>query len=132
MLLSEYKPFSELVVKKTEYNKPYHSVIDFHTHFGPIYRGQCYEKTYTVKDIISILKNYGVEKVIDLEIFPEEVEHVCRIWEGQEEFCTIFAPINFDYINESNFEAYVHKTIQRYKKLGIRGVKSMEKSRIRI
>lgn len=123
MLLSEYRPFSELIVKETEYNKPCHPVIDFHTHFGPVYRGQRYEKTYTAKNIISILKSYGVEKVIDLEIFPEEVEHVCRIWEGQEEFCTIFAPINFDYINEPNFETYVHKTIQRYKKLGIKGLK---------
>ena len=52
ILLSDFKPVSQLVLPVHEIKRPRFPVIDIHTHFGRLILGENYESLYDVDAVV--------------------------------------------------------------------------------
>lgn len=116
------KPKSNSELIKTGLAK--YPVIDAHIHFGGRYRSEQYWEKYDLDDVIEQLRNLRVSHVVNLELFTKK--HWDFAWERTEQyrdFVSICAPINFDSINEDNFEEIVRNEMRYYHAKGACGFK---------
>lgn len=94
---------------------PKYPVIDAHVHFGGRYRTEQYWEKYDLSEVISNLRKYGVNHVINLELFTKKHWDFARErTEQYRKFISLGAPISFDYINEECFENVVRSEMQYY------------------
>ncbi len=106
------------------FNSSKYPVIDAHVHLGGRYRSEQYWEKYELSDVISGLRNLGVCHIVNLELFTKR--HWDFAWERTEQyrdFISLCAPINFDYINDDNFEEIVRKEMCYYHNKGACGFK---------
>lgn len=99
-------------------------VIDAHIHLGGRYRSEQYWEKYDLKKVISDLRDLGICHIVNLELFTRR--HWDFAWERTEiyrDFVSLCAPVNFDHINEDDFEEAVRKEMRYYHSKGACGFK---------
>ena len=124
MLLSEYRPVSELVTKCTQIARPKFPVIDFHMHMGPIGLGADYQSKYDLDDAVRMLKEQGIVGCVNPDIcHGEELKEMMRFTEKYSDFFTTFGGIDVCRCDEPGFERYVKDTLREYRSMGVKGIK---------
>ncbi|HBN84664.1 MAG TPA: amidohydrolase [Clostridiales bacterium] len=127
MLLSEYKPVSELVLRQSVIKKPRYDVIDVHTHFGLTGVGANYMNKYDTQKAVEQLRNSGVKKVVNLDgMWGEELDQMLEKTKPCEDFFITFGTVDVSRIDEKDFEVYVRNTIRQSKEKGIKGLKFLK------
>ena len=124
LLLSQYKPRSELRVKRTVINKPKFPVFDVHTHMGSLILGENYDNMYETKEFIEELERFGVEKLVNLDgAWGGELDRMLEKTGGYEDRVITFGWVDVSDIDSPDFAANTEKTIRESYKKGIRGIK---------
>lgn len=127
MLLHDYRPVSELVVKKTMVKKPKVDVIDVHTHFGLTGLGADYESKYDTEKIVEQLRSAGVKKVVNSDgMWGEELDRMLEKTKPCEDFFITFGTVDVSRIDEKGFETYVRDIVRQSKEKGIKGLKFLK------
>jgi len=115
---------SKLNSEQTVINFTKYPVIDAHIHLGGRYRLEQYWEKYDLGNVVSELRKLGICHVVNLELFTKR--HWDFAWERTEQyrdFISLCAPINFDYINDDNFEEIVRNEMRYYYAKGACGFK---------
>lgn len=100
------------------------AIVDAHIHLGGRYRFEQYWKKYDLADVISGLRNLGVCHVVNLELFTKK--HWDFAWNRTapyREFVSMCAPINFERINDDDFESITLDEMNYYSNKGACGFK---------
>jgi predicted TIM-barrel fold metal-dependent hydrolase len=118
LLLSDFKPESELVVKRTVMSGPKYPVIDFHTHIGLRKDG------YSISSVMDDLKAEGVAAVVNLDGFWDDRLDLALEHAGEyQNKIAVFASVDVMRIDEPDFEKYVVDTIKKAHQKGAAGLK---------
>lgn len=124
LCLSEFMPRSELVVDRVRVKKPKFPIIDTHTHFGPLVLGKNYAALYDTAKEVERFKEYGVRRVVSLElVWGEELDRLLEKIHPFEDFVTTFSSVDLTRLDGSDFETYVRTTLRQAKAKGVRGLK---------
>lgn len=124
MLLSEFKPKSELVVERQEITKPKFPVIDIHAHFGPLTLGPDYANRFDTKTEVENLKKLGVRYVTNLEtLWGAELDKAVEKIKPYDDFILTFGSVDIERLDEPDFAKHVEETLKEFKEKGIRGLK---------
>jgi predicted TIM-barrel fold metal-dependent hydrolase/putative NIF3 family GTP cyclohydrolase 1 type 2 len=127
LLLSEYQPKTELVLKESIVSKPKYDVIDVHTHFGLIGLNNDYRNLYDTKKSVEELIEAGVKKVVNLDgMWGKELDKMLEKTKPYEEFFITFGTVDTSKLDEKDFETYVRNTIRESKEKGIKGLKFLK------
>lgn len=117
-------PITKLNNEQTAINSTEFSVIDAHIHLGGRYRTEQYWEKYDLGDVISELRNLGICHVVNLELFTRRHwDFAYERTEPYRDFVSLCAPINFDRINDNNFEEIVRNEMRYYHSKGACGFK---------
>ncbi|HHT64783.1 MAG: amidohydrolase family protein [Caldicoprobacterales bacterium] len=121
---NKYEPISELCVKQTDITHPKYPVIDMHTHFGPMLRGDGYVDMYDTAETVEKLKKAGVRKVLTLELLWEKgYDRLLEKIHPYEDFILSFGSVDYSRLDEPGFESMVWKTVNDLKSKGAKGLK---------
>src|SRR5690554_1330631 len=102
------EPFCELRVKETDIKGPKFAVIDMHTHFGPMLRGDAYVDMYDTGETVARLKEVGVRKVVTLELcWDESYDRLLNKIHPYEDFVAIYGSVDYSKLDEPDFESMV-------------------------
>lgn len=124
ILLSEFKPKSELRVEEHIKSSPLFPVIDFHTHFGRLLFGENYADLYDTAAVVEALQRMGVRKVVNLDgDWGDYLERMLDKTKGYEDFFITFGTLDIARFEEADFEQYVVKTIENSVQRGVKGLK---------
>jgi len=124
LLLTEYKPRSELVVEREQVTGPKFPVIDIHAHFGPLTLGPDFETRFDPKVEVEKLKSLGVVYVTNLEtLWGAELERVVNKIKPYDDFILTFGSVDIKRLDEPDFAQHVEETLKGYKQTGIHGLK---------
>ena len=69
MLLEDFIPQSELIVKETYIEKPRFPVYDSHSHWGRLLLGDDYPSAYNTKEVVESLKECGLAGICNVDGF---------------------------------------------------------------
>lgn len=117
-------PITKLNNGQTTINSTEFPVIDAHIHLGGRYRTEQYWEKYDLSDVISGLRNLGICHVVNLELFTRRHwDFAYERTEPYRDFVSLCAPINFDRINDNNFEEIVRNEMRYYHSKGACGFK---------
>lgn len=118
LLLSEFQPESELVVKRTEMSGPKYPVIDFHVHISPK-KGE-----KSISEIMDALDKHEVKAVVNLNGFwGERLDNALEQAKDYKGKIAVFASVDVTKIDEPDFERYVVDTINLAHQKGAAGLK---------
>lgn len=124
MLLKEYQPRSELVLKETYVEKPAFPVYDCHTHWGKLMMGDGYTELYDTAAAVTSLREKGIQAVVNLDGFDfDELDKMKRKIAGQEDFFLNFGNVDVSRLDEPDFGDYVKSSLRYGVSQGIRGLK---------
>ncbi|MGE5558674.1 MAG: amidohydrolase family protein [Bacillota bacterium] len=124
IMLSQYKPRSELIVERHEVMKPRHPVIDVHTHMGSLVLGENYAQLYDTGDFIKKLDRYGVKTIVNLDgAWGGELDRMLAKTKGYEDKIITFGWINTGDIDNPAFGRNVETDLKDGFRKGIRGIK---------
>jgi len=119
MLLTDYKPRSELVVERTEVKGPTFPVIDIHAHFGPLTLGPNYAERYDTKTEVERLKQLGVRYITNLEtLWGEELDKALEKTRPYDDFILTFGSVDVSRLDDPDFPQHVEETLKSYKEKG--------------
>ncbi len=122
--IDRIEPICELRVKRTEIKGPKFPIIDMHTHFGPMLRGDAYVDMYDTSETIEKLKEAGVKKVATLElVWDESYDKLLNKIHPHEDFVAVFGSVDYSKLDEPGFESMVWKTLRDNKAKGAKGIK---------
>ena len=117
-------PITKLNNGQTAINSTEFPVIDAHIHLGGRYRTEQYWEKYDLSDVISELRNLGICHVVNLELFTRRHwDFAYERTEPYRDFVSLCAPINFDRINDNDFEEIVRNEMRYYHSKGACGFK---------
>lgn len=117
-------PITKLNNGQTAINSTKFPVIDAHIHLGGRYRTEQYWEKYDLSDVISKLRNLGICHVVNLELFTRRHwDFAYERTEPYRDFVSLCAPINFDHINDNDFEEIVRNEMRYYHSKGACGFK---------
>lgn len=118
LLLSDFKPESELVVKRTEINGPKYPVIDFHVHISPR------KSEYSISNVMDDLNHQGVKAVVNLDGFwGERLDFALEQAKEYNKKVAVFASVDVTRIDEPDFKKYLIDTIKNAHQMGAAGLK---------
>lgn len=124
MLLEEFTPESELVVRETYVEKPKFPVYDSHSHWGRLLLGDDYPSAYDTKEVVENLKESGVAGICNVDGFwGDELDKMLAKTEESDGFIMTFSSVDVTRLYERGFESYVYKTIATAKSKGVKGLK---------
>jgi predicted TIM-barrel fold metal-dependent hydrolase len=124
LLLSEYKPMSELRVEKHEIYKPKTPVIDIHTHMGSLLLGRDFDKKYNTDDFMEVLHKNGIVLSVNLDgSYGEETDRMLEKIKGYESRIINFGWVDTRDIDEPGFADATVKSIKEGYRKGLRGIK---------
>lgn len=124
MMLSDYKPRSELVVQRTEVTGPKFPVIDVHAHFGPLTLGPNYANLFSTETEVRKLKELGIRYITNLEVlWGEELDKVVEKVRPYDDFILTFGSVDVSRLDEPDFHRHVEETLKSFKRKRIRGIK---------
>lgn len=124
LLLSEYKPKSELIVERTTITGPKFPVIDIHGHFGPLVLGPDYANRYDTLKEVDKLKKLGVRNITNLEVlWGDELKQLLDKVAPAGDFIITFGAVDLTRLDEPDFGDYVERTLTESKNMGIKGIK---------
>lgn len=124
LLLSEFKPKSELVVERQVITGAKFPVIDAHMHFGPLTNGEDFANKFDTKTEVEKLKELGIEKVVNHEVlWGEELDKVLEKIDPYHDFIVTYGSVDIERFEEPDFESLVYKTVRDLKAKGVRGLK---------
>lgn len=124
LLLKDFVPDSELVVKRSNITKARFPVIDFHGHFGPLVLGEDYLDSYDTKAQVERFKSFGVEKITNLElVWGEALKTLLGKVESHKEDILTFSSVDVTRLEDRDFPLYVRETIKEAVSLGVKGLK---------
>lgn len=99
-------------------------VIDAHVHLGGRYRSEQYWEKYDLVEVLTELQKLGVYHIVDLELFSRKHwDFALERTKQYRSFVSLCAPINFDYINDDNFEKITRNEMYYYYLKGACGFK---------
>lgn len=119
----------QLVVTKHDILRPKFPAIDAHTHFGKMLgnmtnSGNGYFDLYETRDTVEKIKQYGIEKVVNLDGgWGEEYLRVIDKLKDTGDFFIHFGHVDVERFEESTFENEVYQTISTHHKNGVKGLK---------
>ncbi len=124
LLLSEFKPRSELVVDRVEITEPKFPVIDIHGHFGPLVLGEGYASRYDTLEEVEKLKKLGVTHITNLEtLWGEELDRLLDKVAPAGDFIITFGAVDILKLDDPDFPEYVEATLTESKAKGVKGIK---------
>lgn len=124
LLLTDYKPRSELVVERKEVTGPKFPVIDIHSHFGPLTMGPNYAERFDTKTEVEKLKSLGVIYATNLEtLWGEELDKAVEKIKPYDDFILTFGSVDIGRLEEPDFAQHVEETLKSFKEKNIRGLK---------
>ena len=110
----EYAPESELVAPRTERVMPEIPVIDAHTHLGPRYPNEDFERRYDMDALVDKMKAAGVVHAVDLELFSEKVFNtVLKRAEDYSEYFSYCMPVELQGFEEPDFSRVTQERLHR-------------------
>lgn len=123
LMLMDFRPYSELVVEHHEIHRPRSKVLDVHTHLGWMaFDG--YENRYDTGETVARLKDFGVERIVNLDgLWGEGLTRMQEKTKGYEDFILTFGTVPVQDIDVPGFEGRTRKILQESKARGIRGLK---------
>jgi len=126
MLLSDYRPLSKLVTKKTLVDKPRYQVIDAHNHLGSDFGGGWDKKP--INELIDLLDTAGITKYIDLDGgWGEEIlnNHLDYFKAKAPDRFQVFGGVDWSQWKKrgNQFPEWAAKRIVVQKKAGAQGIK---------
>ena len=122
LLLRDWQPKSQLVVKETTILRPKFPVIDFHNHLGKAVTGP----PEAIQKILEEMDNAGVVKCVSLDARSENdfyKEHI-RVFHrvSKDRFLIFFVP-DFSRIDEPDFGRSEAAKLENAVRMGARGMK---------
>lgn len=97
LLLSEFKPKSELVVEKQAITEAKFPVIDAHMHFGPLTNGENFAEKYDTKVEVEKLKELGIEKVVNHEVlWGDRLDRVLEKIDPYHDFIVTYGSVDVE------------------------------------
>ncbi|HOJ11457.1 MAG TPA: amidohydrolase family protein [Clostridiales bacterium] len=124
ILLSEYAPKSELVVKEHEVRKPRFNAIDFHIHLRYMLKEYNNKIDYDIKNVVEEFKSFGIKHIVNLDGFPELLDRMLgKTGQYNDNFITTFGRLDFTKIDNPDFDKYVKQILKDFKSKGIKGLK---------
>lgn len=124
LLLRDFKPRSELVVERQSIKKPKFTVIDAHTHYGPLTNGDDFAERYDTKAEIERLQSLGIAKVVQHDlVWGEALERVLAKIEPYQDFIVTYGSLDVSKFEDPSFDSYVYKTLRDSTNMGIKGLK---------
>ncbi len=124
MLLTDYRPRSELVVERTQVTGPKFPVIDAHAHFGPLTLGPNYAERFDTKAEVEKLKALGVRYITNLEVlWGEALDKVLDKIRPYDDFILTSGSVDVSRLDDPGFPEHVEETLKSFKRKGIRGIK---------
>jgi Predicted metal-dependent hydrolase of the TIM-barrel fold len=122
IMLSEYKPASELKTEYKEIRAPRFPVVDFHTHYGMKYWSGANE--CDIKRELDKLKSLGVTAIVNLcRVWEESLDVTLDFFSRYEKFIYTFGSVDVTRIDEPGFSEYASDTVRAGYRKGMRGVK---------
>lgn len=122
VLLSEYKPVSELVVEEHQVLKPKFPVVEFHGHYWLKDGDEDYLEKFE-KQVERLHKN-GVAAAINLGNFwGESLDRILMQTEKYRETFVTFGSVDVTKVSDPGFADYASETIRESYKKGMRGLK---------
>ncbi len=124
MLLEDFIPQSELIVKETYIEKPRFPVYDSHSHWGRLLLGDDYPSAYNTKEVVESLKECGLAGICNVDGFwGDELDKILAKTEESDGFISTFSSIDVTRLYEKGFESHVYKTVRDAKAKGVKGLK---------
>lgn len=115
--LLDWKPVSQLVVKKTEIKKPRYPVIDIHNHLGRLANTEKYLLEMDKAGVVTAISLDGHSKNFAYR------EHIANAKSASGDRILVFFAPEWDKIDEPDFGANEAKKLEEAVQLGARGVK---------
>jgi predicted TIM-barrel fold metal-dependent hydrolase len=120
IMLSQFHPKSELVVKQHCAPKPKFPVIDFHTHYGNSRK----KGDFDIESDVKIFDNCGIASIINLNGFwGERLDCILGFTKKYADRFITFGGVDVAKISEPDFASYASNSIREGYKKGIRGLK---------
>jgi predicted TIM-barrel fold metal-dependent hydrolase len=117
ILLSQFRPKSELVVPEHEVIRPKLPVIDFHAHLWQV----------TERDIVNIsseMEKYGIAGLVNLTgLSREGLNEMLSQTNRREKKIITFSSVDVQKLDEPDFPEYVEETVKYAYSNGVRGLK---------
>lgn len=124
ILLSQYKPRSELRVDQHEVMKPKYPVFDVHTHMGSLLLGGNYESKYDTGEFVKTLEYYGIKTSVNLDgVWGSGLDRMLNKTKGYEDRILTFGWIDTSDIDNPVFAKNTEKVLKEGYERGIRGIK---------
>jgi hypothetical protein len=124
ILLSEYKPKSELHVEEHQVTRARFPVLDIHAHFGGLLLGPDYASRYDTATVVDKLRRHGVQGIVDLELcWGDELWKAMEKTRTDDGFITTFGSVDVTGLDDDSFGAAVDRTLLEYQRRGVRGLK---------
>lgn len=124
LLLSEYKPTSQLVVERRSLSGPKFPVVDTHTHFGPMAFDEHYQHAYQLDAAVAAFRSLGVKHVINADtIWGEPLRQLLQFLEPYQDFFTTFGSVETALLDDPQFAQITRRTMEAGKAMGMRGLK---------
>ena len=117
-------PICQMKVPVHLINTPKYPVIDMHTHFGPLVIGPDYAERYDTAETAGQLRKYGIKHVVNAELcWDGELEVLKEKLEPEAQFISTFPSVDISHFEDTQFEAYVDRTLSEYHRRGFKGIK---------
>ncbi|GAB4570247.1 MAG: hypothetical protein Kow0047_23800 [Anaerolineae bacterium] len=133
LLLSEYLPRPQLVVKETWIEQPKFPVFDAHNHLGPTFGGHWSRRP--VRELLDVLDASGVEAIVDLDGGWGEAlrEHIERLQKPHPDRIFVFAQLDWARWREDPaFPQWAAESLKESAAAGARGLKVWKDLGLRI
>ncbi len=124
LMLSQFKPYSELRVDEHVIVQPKFDVFDIHTHMGSLVLGENYESLYDTAEYVKSLDGNGVKMVVNLDGEQgTRLDRMLNKTQGYENRIITFGWVNTGNIDNADFGKNVVRSLREGYKKGIRGIK---------
>jgi hypothetical protein len=117
LLLKDWQPQSQLVVKETRIEKPKFPVIDFHNHLG---------RVKDIKKCLEEMDKAGVVKCVSLDGFSEKdlyKQHLRALHAVSKDLFIVFFLPDFSRLDEPDFGNKKAARLEEAVRLGVCGLK---------
>lgn len=116
IMLSEFKPESELIVQKHDILRPKYPVVDFHTHLRRMSKAD-------VRIVNAELKKYGVVGLVNLTGLAEGDDLDSMLELSRDSRLITFSSVDVRRLDDPDFPDYVSRVVGEAYKNGARGLK---------
>lgn len=124
LLLKEYNPVSQCIVKSTLLHRAKFKAIDIHEHLGKLVLGDDYKNTYDLDLFKQDLDALNIQRIINLDgVWGSEFVGMVEHTKKYNDLITTFVWIDVSRIDESDFKETTRKHLVESYNKGARGIK---------